>query len=675
MEIYNLLGQQLPEYLKGEYPVFCEFINEYYRWLVSRQLGNLENITDIDFLSRSVSIINETRELDTWIGYTIVGESSGARATVLAYDTESGQLIIKYITKDREFTVGEQVHLRCDTSNQESKDTGIIDSVNTIPSVFMEHFQKLLDTYSLFGKDSPHIAQILKNIKDLYLAKGTAPALQYLLKASLSVDSSVRYPWEEVLKASESKWKQETAVTFKTIQGEIPPNGFTTVRFMNVSPTVEYKDYSVNRTEFLVTKDHVRMYFLSNPEPYENQIVEFLDNETIVWAGVVVRGIGGIQVVNGGIGWQVGQVFKIGGKDSWYVNSYSYDQPFRPWWKRNFDNSNNDYGESGGETILQAKENETWCKVTVVGDNGEMKFAEIIQLGEHMEPSEFESNRYVVNSLFFRVGEEWEGEFDAQVRFVPNTFLTLKGQWTTTDSLLSYQDTRLQDSYYYQKFSYDIISTVNSEYYQNLANAIHPAGKKMFSTYLLGADLDLRNSLGVSVSIPFVDISLFDIALAVDSIYKFFTKELSDTAIGVEFLWRDIVKTWFDCIITCDLKIKIDMIKSLHDSAITTEMISRIFERGFNDSVNINDTSYSRDIDKNSLVDFALTAESKFNLETMKSLVGDSVQTDTGTPNPPTYQIMSYDTNTDPYYERVYGENKENLSYGPVGAEWELVIK
>ena len=82
MEIYHRVNGQLPEYIRQTYPVFARFIEEYYRWLESRQLGKLENITDIDFLSRGVTIVENTSDLADWVGFVIVDEVTGAKAIV-----------------------------------------------------------------------------------------------------------------------------------------------------------------------------------------------------------------------------------------------------------------------------------------------------------------------------------------------------------------------------------------------------------------------------------------------------------------------------------------------------------------------------------------------------------------------------------------------------------------
>ena len=668
MEIYTRVNGQLPEYIRHTYPVFARFIEEYYRWLESRQLGKLENITDIDFLSRGVTIVENTSDLKDWVGFVIVDEVTGARAVVLGI--EGNRLLVKYLTKDAQFVAGDRVHLRADPTNEVVKDTGIIDGVFTIPSVFIDHFSDLLDAYKIFGTDSDNIALILKNIKDFYLAKGTEEALRYLLKASLNVDSQVIYPWDNVLKPSDGHWRQRTAVTFRTIFREIPEEDFEVVRFLNVG-IYEYVDQTVALIERQATEGILRIQFDLDPEAYEGQVVEVIDdNNNIVWAGEVIPAIGGIEVVNGGKGWQVGQVFRLGGSDNWWVESFAYDQPTRPWWKRNPGNYAADYGYDGSETHLVTGKNATICKVTVVGPEGELQHAEIIQLGEYMGP-ETDGNGFTINPLFFREGEDWEEDYNAYVKFYFNNSITLPGEWLDDKGQLSNQDIRLQDSYYYQQFSYDIISTVNSDYYQNLANAIHPAGTKMFTTYVMEADLDLQEYLDIFSSIPYVFISLFDIAIVTDFIAKHVRKPLYDTTGNVEFWVKKVTKACFDYVLMSDLKFKILFERQVKDVVLTGESIIDRVQKKYRDVVLT--TEAIAQTSTRETKDYVLSGE--FVTQDFNKPRTDETDLGVDVIGGTEYEYLAYDENHDPYYERVFDPvTYENLSYGPVGQRWGVSI-
>jgi hypothetical protein len=69
-----------------------------------------------------------------------------------------------------------------------------------------------------------------------------------------------------------------------------------------------------------------------------------------------------------------------------------------------------------------------------------------------------------------------------------------KGYWKDNKSFLS--DTiYLQDSYYYQKFSYEIVATRMLETYETqIKNLIHPSGMKLFGKFFIKSEFDLQES-------------------------------------------------------------------------------------------------------------------------------------------------------------------------------------
>lgn len=70
----------------------------------------------------------------------------------------------------------------------------------------------------------------------------------------------------------------------------------------------------------------------------------------------------------------------------------------------------------------------------------------------------------------------------------PNGFIKGMGYWTGTDGFLS-SDKRIQDSYYYQDFSYVLKTEVPiQEYYATIKETLHPAGFQIFGELQLTGD-------------------------------------------------------------------------------------------------------------------------------------------------------------------------------------------
>ena len=78
--------------------------------------------------------------------------------------------------------------------------------------------------------------------------------------------------------------------------------------------------------------------------------------------------------------------------------------------------------------------------------------------------------------------EEWQDSV-ATVNLVYGTVGQVPGLWETERSALSSQDTKTQDNFFYQIFSYVISSNENPDEYKDFAFLFHPAGLKRFMEY------------------------------------------------------------------------------------------------------------------------------------------------------------------------------------------------
>lgn len=79
----------------------------------------------------------------------------------------------------------------------------------------------------------------------------------------------------------------------------------------------------------------------------------------------------------------------------------------------------------------------------------------------------------------------------------------ISGYWSSTDGLLS-SDKLIQDSYYYQDFSYELRTDVPKQYFEKLVKILlHPAGLKMFNSYLLFSGEDGNLSFPTKLSLIF----------------------------------------------------------------------------------------------------------------------------------------------------------------------------
>ena len=316
------------------------------------------------------------------VGFYLVGEN-GARAYVVSQD-DNGRYIIRYSTVDKKFVPGEQVYVENGASLKPINpptdgdfdyslytDTANVAGVYTVPSVFMDHFIKMLDNDNIFDKNNESIALILKNIRSLYLSKGTEESINFILKATFNADSTITHPWERVLKPSDGKWGQKYAVQVRTLKdsdgedmGKFPDlldeNGNSKIYEMNFqimdsvdgsSRTVEFDTKNVETFEKY--PNIYRIYFDYDPHTYlkdsagNTQKVtitfENEDGETeVLWKGEVVPIPTGLEILNdengnpySGCRWQEGQLIVSGGSQAGtFAVSDSYDTVQNPYWVR-----------------------------------------------------------------------------------------------------------------------------------------------------------------------------------------------------------------------------------------------------------------------------------------------------------------------------------------------------
>lgn len=668
-EIYHLLHRQIPAHIREKYPVFCTFVDYYYRWLQARGFSDLSNITNIDFVNRAITITDNIIPVELFNGHTIVGEN-GARALVVGV-SDDGKLLIRYQTLDAKFTRGEQIHIKRDQNDTDKSATATVEGVYTIPSVFIDEFSKLLDHDQIFGTDTNNIAQILRHIKELYRAKGTEDALKHLLKVNQGVDAEVKYPFERVLKPSDGKWTQYYAVTLKTQTEYLgkEPTKVEEARFIAATNT-PYIRTGVSHIETFRRSEFLRFYLTEDPKPYEGQLVEVIEDGNVIYAGNVVSGYTKVKIHKGGKKWQVGQIFTLGGKDPWGVINLSYDDPKIPWWLRHTETPEDNYGESGQNTYLQHEEKPTICRVTVVDANGGIVHAEIVQLGEYVKPEE--GKKYTVSPLFFRTGEDWEKEYEAVVSFEFGTKHREVGHWEDASGFISYNDIRLQDSYYYQQFSYDIVSTANPDEYQSLAQLVHPVGTKMFTTYVLQTDLNFDSTFDVDVHFPYVSISFFDVARVTDAVAKIVKKPLEDETDEVSDMTRmlSLIKRFTDCILTTDTLDKRTK-KLLKDDLSPKDNTKVVLARGLTDASITSDrtTFYEKKVfaDQSTHMETHTFNVRKLGVDTTGIRDGTLIESVTN-------ETRDYDTESDPYHTREW-VGRVNESYAELGIVYNITIK
>ena len=240
-----LIEGQVPDFVQSDHPVFVEFLKDYYKFLEAGEL-TISTTTDYIALETSTSsyILDEVESdrVVTEIGAgttgffiqneIITGETSGATATVLVDDSRNARL---FISSQQKFITGETI------TGGTSGSEGTVTRYRANP---VQNIQQMLDyadvdntIYDFLDKmkesfmvDIPEDLatgvsrrDLLKNIKDLYAAKGTSEGHKLFMRILLGETADIFYPNQYMIKASTGDFNKKSVLrvlAFPNVIGE-----------------------------------------------------------------------------------------------------------------------------------------------------------------------------------------------------------------------------------------------------------------------------------------------------------------------------------------------------------------------------------------------------------------------------------------------------------------------
>ncbi len=233
-KISSLVGQQVPEYVQADHPGFVDFVKSYYIFLESAELqitniseqdevlletGNPNIFNKLVFENDDTIILEENGFASAFtLGETITGLITGASATILSPDTPNGKL---FISANSRFKTGETIigstsgatatvgRYRANPVqniqqllNYADADKTIYDFLSSMRLSFMQGITENL--YTDVDK-----RKTIKNIKDLYRAKGTAKANQLFFQMLFNETPDIYYPNRDLLKPSIGQFNEK----------------------------------------------------------------------------------------------------------------------------------------------------------------------------------------------------------------------------------------------------------------------------------------------------------------------------------------------------------------------------------------------------------------------------------------------------------------------------------
>jgi len=250
-KISNLINSQSPDFVLEQHPKFLEFVKTYYTFMESAELVvtsvqttdgiQLETETaqtnallldgsridsDRTQLDSGDKIILESSAFGKFTrGETITGQTSNATATVLGEDLANGRLFISAQDKflEGETVLGASSNASAVINNYKPNPVNNIQELlnfrdpDKVISNFLTKFRnEFLNTLPEQLNSGVNKRTLIKNVKSLYRAKGTAKAHEVFFRLLFGLQSETIYPREQMLRASDGKWT--TNKILRTIQ-------------------------------------------------------------------------------------------------------------------------------------------------------------------------------------------------------------------------------------------------------------------------------------------------------------------------------------------------------------------------------------------------------------------------------------------------------------------------
>ena len=243
-KLSSLVKQQVPEYVLSDHPKFTEFLKAYYLFMESAEL-QLDTITAIDQIlletetatishllfdqtdikgaDKGSKVIQEENTFGSAFvkGETITGGTSGAISEVVTEDIANTRL---FITANNGFITGETVtgatsgatakvaKYRANPVENIQQLLNYSDPDHTISDFLSQMKDEFLNTVPKDTTASLSTRKLIKNIKSLYRAKGTARGHKAFFRILLNEPAEVYTPTDDMLRVSDGNWSTDNFI-------------------------------------------------------------------------------------------------------------------------------------------------------------------------------------------------------------------------------------------------------------------------------------------------------------------------------------------------------------------------------------------------------------------------------------------------------------------------------
>jgi len=306
-KITNLINQQVPEFVLSDHPKFLEFVKSYYKFMESAEitLANIELTDGIQLETETAqtnNLVLNASKLDTdrtsldagdkilledtgfgkfQRGEIVTGQTSNATATVLSEDLVNNRLFISAQDKfiQDEVIIGATSTARATISNYRPNPVNNIqdllnfrDPDKAISNFLTKFRNEFLNTLPETLDGNVDKRKLIKNIKSVYRAKGTARGHEVFFRFLFNLDSEIFYPREQMLRASDGQFDTKKILRAIATVGDTSDligrtiTGQTSSATAIIENVFKFQIGANTVSEFILNEDSITGTFVTSEE-------------------------------------------------------------------------------------------------------------------------------------------------------------------------------------------------------------------------------------------------------------------------------------------------------------------------------------------------------------------------------------------------------------------------
>ena len=427
----------------------------------------------------------------------------------------------------------------------------------------------------------------LKHIKDFYSTKGSEESFRILFRHFFNTEIDLIYPKEYILKTSDGEWIQDVSFLVSVSEGDI----YDIVgKQITVSTSLQNITLQVTRVRNL---NNLYEVFISKTD---YKLISYGD--IISFNGVVAtieKTISTVPILKTGTGFYVGQLFNIpsitGSDAKIKVTALDKDNNLKNVEVIDFGSGYQSpfYATITSKTTESIRSEFPTLRDQTLGfvDSGFISMDTYFETNIINPSYSGEILREFYNDYSIAENVKAEEENTAIITVNIGSIRKYQGYYKTDKGFLS-NNYKLQDSYYYQIYSY-VISSVESitKYRDIVKTLIHPTGMKLFGQQVLNNEISLISTL--EILNRFIQISAQDEAFVNDSNKYILSKPVSEFLTLSEIETLRLNKPVSESLSLSDIE-TLDFNKPVSESLTLSEIETLSFDKSVSESLSLSET-------------------------------------------------------------------------------------